>query len=244
MLGRVSSTSSTPSASGIRALVVEDEPDLAEALTRMLTLEGWEAEHALSGGAAVRLARARPPQVVVLDVMLPDMTGFQVLHRLRETNPAVCVLFLTARDSLEDRVAGITAGGDDYLTKPFAMEELLARLKGLLRRARIAADDGAGAGLVVGDLVMDEEAREVTRAGERIDLTVTEFEVLRFLMRNPRRALSKSQILDRVWDYDFGGDAHVVELYVSYLRKKLDRGREPMIHTVRGIGYILKPAGP
>ncbi len=244
MLGRVSSTSSTSPGSAVRALVVEDEPDLAEALTRMLTLEGWEAEHALDGATAVRLARARPPQVVVLDVMLPDLTGFQVLQRLRETNPAVCVLFLTARDSLEDRVAGIAAGADDYLTKPFAMEELLVRLKGLLRRARITAGDGAGTGLVVGDLVMDEEAREVTRAGERIDLTVTEFELLRFLMRNPRRALSKSQILDRVWDYDFGGDAHVVELYISYLRKKLDRGREPMIHTVRGVGYILKPAVP
>ncbi len=232
-------TSSSP----IHALVVEDERDLADVLTRVLTLEGWATTSAGDGNAAIRAAKAAPPDVAVVDVMLPDMTGLQVLRHLREANPAVCVLFLTARDSVEDRVAGITAGGDDYVTKPFAMEELLARLRGLVRRAGIARDvAGAEAGLVVGDLVMDEDAREVTRAGQPVDLTVTEFELLRFLMRNPRRALSKAQILDRVWSYDFGGDAHVVELYISYLRRKVDRGREPMIHTVRGVGYILKPA--
>jgi two-component system OmpR family response regulator len=212
-------------------------------LTRVLTLEGWTTTCAADGNTAIRAAKADPPNVVVLDVMLPDMTGLQVLRHLREANPAVCVLFLTARDSVEDRVAGITAGGDDYVTKPFAMEELLARLRGLVRRAGIAAEPAVPeAVLTVGDLVMDEDAREVSRAGEPIELTVTEFELLRFLMRNPRRALSKSQILDRVWSYDFGGDAHVVELYISYLRRKIDRGREPMIHTVRGVGYILKPA--
>jgi two-component system OmpR family response regulator len=228
----------------IRALVVEDERDLADVLTRVLTLEGWVTTSAADGNAAIRAARTDPPDVVVLDVMLPDMTGLQVLRHLRESNPAVCVLFLTARDSVEDRVAGITAGGDDYVTKPFAMEELLARLRGLVRRAGMASVDAVPEqGLVVGDLVMDEDAREVTRGGEPIDLTVTEFELLRFLMRNPRRVLSKSQILDRVWSYDFGGDAHVVELYISYLRRKIDRGHEPMIHTVRGVGYILKPVG-
>ena len=228
----------------IRALVVEDERDLADILTRVLTLEGWMTTSAPDGNAAIRAAKADPPDVVVLDVMLPDMTGFQVLRHLRESNPAVCVLFLTARDSVEDRVAGITAGGDDYVTKPFAMEELLARLRGLVRRAGIAiANVVPEPGLVVGDLVMDEDAREVTRSGEPVELTVTEFELLRFLMRNPRRVLSKTQILDRVWSYDFGGDAHVVELYISYLRRKIDRGRDPMIHTVRGVGYILKPAG-
>jgi two-component system OmpR family response regulator len=231
------------STSDVRALVVEDEQDLAEALARILALEGWDCQVASDGRTAIRLAKERPPDVVVLDVMLPDMSGLQVLRQLQSASPAICVLFLTARDSLEDRVAGIAAGADDYLTKPFAMEELLARLRALIRRARIVAGVVPEAGLVVGDLVMDEDAREVTRGDERIDLTVTEFELLRFLMRNPRRALSKAQIMDRVWSYDFGGDAHVVELYISYLRKKIDRGREPMIHTVRGIGYILKPAG-
>ena len=225
----------------IRALVVEDEADLADVLTRMLNLEGWHTRTAGDGNTAIRLAKADPPDVVVLDVMLPDMTGLQVLRHLREANPSVYVLFLTARDSVEDRVAGITAGGDDYVTKPFAMEELLARLRGLVRRAGLAAGQ-ADPGLTVGDLTMDEDAREVARAGEQIDLTVTEFELLRYLMRNPRRVLSKSQILDRVWSYDFGGDAHVVELYISYLRKKIDKGRAPMIHTVRGVGYVLKPA--
>ena len=153
----------------------------------------------------------------------------------------MCVLFLTARDSVEDRIAGITAGGDDYVTKPFSMEEVSARLRGLIRRAGLGAAS-ADAGIVVGDLVMDEDAREVRRGGDVIELTATEFELLRYLMLNPRRVLSKSQILDRVWSYDFGGRAHVVELYISYLRKKVDRGRAPMIHTVRSVGYVLKPA--
>jgi two-component system OmpR family response regulator len=230
-----------PRAGAIRALVVEDEPDLADVLSRVLSLDGWATTVAHDGNDAIRAATASPPDVVVLDVGLPDMTGLTVLRHLREANPAVCVLFLTARDSVEDRVAGITAGGDDYVTKPFAMEELLARLRGLVRRAGIANAAEAEDGLVVGDLVMNESAREVHRAGQLVELTVTEFELLRFLMRNPRRALSKTHILDRVWSYDFGGDSHVVELYISYLRRKIDRGREPMIHTVRGIGYILKP---
>jgi two-component system, OmpR family, response regulator len=233
---------STPptTAPPLRAMVVEDEQDLADVLTRALELEGWVTGTANDGNTAIRLAKEQPPDVAVLDVTLPDMTGLDVLAHLRRANPSVCVLFLTARDSVEDRVAGITAGGDDYVTKPFAMEELLARLRGLVRRAGLSAARPEE-GLVVGDLQMDEDAREVRRAGQPIDLTVTEFELLRFLMRNPRRAMSKAQILDRVWSYDFGGDAHVVELYISYLRRKIDQGREPMIHTVRGIGYILKP---
>jgi two-component system, OmpR family, response regulator len=178
---------------------------------------------------------------VILDVMLPDTDGFAVLRSLHRVKPDVCVLFLTARDAVEDRIAGITAGGDDYVTKPFSLEEVVARLRGLLRRAGMARQQEDGPRLVVGDLTMDEEAREVTRAGELIELSPTEFELLRFLMRNPRRVLSKAQILDRVWSYDFGGRAHVVELYISYLRKKVDAGREPMIHTVRGAGYVLKP---
>ncbi|MFG2664898.1 response regulator transcription factor [Streptomyces sp. NPDC048387] len=167
----------------------------------------------------------------------------EVLRALRRDAPRVGVLFLTARDAVEDRIAGITAGGDDYVTKPYSLEEVLARLRGLLRRAGTLADADGGHRLTVGDLSMDEEAREVTRGGLVIGLSRTEFELLRFLMRNPRRVLSKAQILDRVWAYDFGGRAHVVELYISYLRKKIDAGRAPMIHTVRGIGYVLKPNG-
>lgn len=227
--------------SQIRSLVVEDEPDLADVLTRTLRYEGWDSRAAGDGNTAIRVAREHKPDIVVLDVMLPDMTGLQVLHHLRTANPEVCVLFLTARDSVEDRIAGIASGGDDYVTKPFSLEEVVARLRGLARRAGLGQQP-AETGLVVGDLVLDEDAHEVWRAGEPIELTITEFELLRFLMRNPRRVLSKTQILDRVWSYDFGGDAHVVELYISYLRKKIDRGQAPMIHTVRGAGYILKPA--
>src|SRR5215470_5091576 len=226
----------------IRVLVVDDEPSLAELLASVLRYEGWEIRTAGDGSSAVRAAREFRPDAVVLDVMLPDFDGLEVLRRVRADHPHVCVLFLTARDAVEDRVAGITAGGDDYVTKPFSLEEVLARLRGLLRRAGITRARG-GTALTVGDLTMDEEAREVRRDGELIELTATEFELLRFLMRNPRRVLSKAQILDRVWNYDFGGQAHVVELYISYLRKKINAGREPLIHTVRGVGYVLRPPG-
>ena len=224
----------------IRVLVVDDEPSLAELLASVLRYEGWEIQTASDGSSAVRTAREFRPDAVVLDIMLPDFDGLEVLRRVRAELPHVCVLFLTARDAVEDRVAGITAGGDDYVTKPFSLEEVLARLRGLLRRAGITRARG-DTELVFGDLTMDEDAREVRRGGEPIELTATEFELLRFLMRNPRRVLSKAQILDRVWNYDFGGQAHVVELYISYLRKKIDSGRPPLIHTVRGVGYVLKP---
>ena len=226
----------------VRVLVVDDEPSLAELLGSVLRYEGWDVRTAGTGADAVRTARDFRPDAVVLDIMLPDLDGIDVMRRLRAELPHVCVLFLTARDAVEDRVAGITAGGDDYVTKPFSLEEVLARLRGLLRRARLTRARTEGL-LAVGDLTMDEDAREVRRDGELIDLTATEFELLRFLMRNPRRVLSKAQILDRVWNYDFGGQAHVVELYISYLRKKIDAGRVPLIHTVRGVGYVLKPAG-
>jgi two-component system, OmpR family, response regulator len=206
----------------------------------MLTHEGGDTRAAHDGASARRLGEQFRPDAVILDVNLPDASGFDVLRDLRAVNPAVCVLFLTARDAVEDRIAGITAGGDDYVTKPFSMEEVLARLRGLVRRAGLTQSDTEGA-IVVGDLSMDEDAREVFRDGEAIELTATEFELLRYLMLNPRRVLSKAQILDRVWSYDFGGRAHVVELYISYLRKKIDRGRPPMIHTVRSVGYVLKP---
>jgi two-component system OmpR family response regulator len=228
--------------SPVRVLVVDDEATLAELLSMALRYEGWEVRSAADGAAAVRTAREFRPDAVVLDVMLPDIDGLDVLRRLRAEIPDIPVLFLTARDAVEDRIAGLTAGGDDYVTKPFSLEEVVARLRGLMRRAgrTVAA---AGAQLTVGDLTLDEDSREVRRGGEEITLTATEFELLRYLMRNPRRVLSKAQILDRVWDYDFGGQSNVVELYISYLRKKIDAGRSPMIHTLRGAGYVLRPAG-
>jgi two-component system OmpR family response regulator len=225
----------------VRALVVDDEPTLAELLSTALRYEGWQVEHALSGQAAIAQARTLEPDVILLDVMLPDLSGLEVLRRIRATHPHVPVLFLTAKDAVEDRIAGLTAGGDDYVTKPFSLEEVVARLRALLRRAG-AVSEREEAVLVVGDLRMDEDAHEVSRDGVDIRLTATEFELLRYFMRNPRRVLSKAQILDRVWQYDFGGQANIVELYVSYLRRKIDKGRTPMLHTLRGVGYVLKPA--
>jgi two-component system OmpR family response regulator len=226
--------------SPVRVLVVDDETSLSELLSMAFRYEGWEVRTAGSGADAVRSARDFRPDVVVLDMMLPDFDGLEVLRRLRANEPQVPVLFLTARDSVEDRITGLTAGGDDYVTKPFSLEEVVARLRGLLRRTgvQIARE---GSLLVVGDLTLDEDSHEVRRDGDLVALTATEFELLRYLMRNPRRVLSKAQILDRVWNYDFGGQANVVELYISYLRKKIDAGREPMIHTMRGAGYVLKP---
>ena len=238
---RADRTDRRPDGSAVRVMVVDDEPSLAELMASVLRYEGWEVRTTGDGLSAVRTGREFRPDAVVLDVMLPDLGGLEVLRRLRTELPRMCVLFLTARDSVEDRIAGITAGADDYVTKPFSLEEVLARLRGLLRRAEIARGHG-DAELAVGDLTMDEDAREVRRAGTLIELTATEFELLRFLMRNPRRVLSKAQILDRVWNYDFGGQAHVVELYISYLRKKIDAGGEPLIHTVRGVGSVLKSA--
>jgi two-component system OmpR family response regulator len=230
-----------PDGGPVRVLVVDDESTLSELLSMALRYEGWEVRAAGDGFEAVRQARAFEPDVVVLDVMLPDMDGFTVLRKLREASPQVPVLFLTARDAVEDRVAGLTAGGDDYVTKPFSLEEVVARLRALLRRSGMATAHQEAV-LVVGDLTLDEDSHEVRRDGVMIELTATEYELLRYLMRNPRRVLSKAQILDRVWNYDFGGQANVVELYISYLRKKIDAGRAPMIHTMRGAGYVLKPA--
>jgi two-component system, OmpR family, response regulator len=225
----------------INVLVVDDEAVLAEMVSMALRYEGWDIATAGDGWSALAAARAQRPDVVVLDVMLPDMSGLDVLRKLREQNPHLPVLLLTAKDAVEDRIAGLTAGGDDYVTKPFSLEEVVLRLRALLRRTGVTTED-SGAQLVVGDLVLNEDSHEVTRDGELISLTSTEFELLRFMMRNSKRVLSKAQILDRVWSYDFGGRSNIVELYVSYLRKKIDNGREPMIHTLRGAGYVLKPA--
>jgi two-component system, OmpR family, response regulator len=227
--------------SPVRVLVVDDERTITDLLTMALRLEGWQIHAAATGQRAVSAAKRHEPDVIVLDVMLPDFDGLEVLRRLRAERIDVPILFLTARDAVEDRIAGLTAGGDDYVTKPFSLEEVVARLRGLLRRSGIQQTRSRSE-LVVGDLVMDEDSREVTRGGRPVELTATEFELLRFFMRNPRRVLSKPQILDRVWNYDFGGQANIVELYVSYLRKKIEADEPPMIHTKRGAGYVLKPA--
>jgi two-component system OmpR family response regulator len=224
-----------------RVLVVDDEDSLAELLSMALRYEGWDVRTAATGAAAIRTAAEYPPTVVLLDVMLPDRDGLAVLRELRVAYPDVPVLFLTAKDAVEDRIAGLTAGGDDYVTKPFSLEELVARLRALIRRSTIANRRDHSV-LRVGDLELDEESHEVWRGADQVSLTATEFELLRYLMRNPRRVLSKGQILDRVWSYDFGGQANVVELYISYLRKKIDAGRAPMIHTMRGAGYVLRSA--
>lgn len=230
-----------PDGSPIRILTVDDETSLTELLSMALRYEGWEVSTAASGLSAVKAAREARPDAIVLDMMLPDFDGLEVMRRIRAEQPDVPVIFLTAKDGLDDRIGGLTAGGDDYVTKPFSLEELVARLRALLRRsgATTLRNDST---LVVGDLTLDEDSHEVTRAGDVINLTATEFELLRYLMRNPRRVLSKAQILDRVWNYDFGGQANVVELYISYLRKKIDADHPPMIHTMRGAGYVLKPA--
>jgi two-component system OmpR family response regulator len=226
--------------SPIRVLIVDDENNLSDLLSMALRFEGWEVRAAASGLEAVRAAREFQPDAVALDMMLPDFDGMEVLRRIRIDNPTLPVLFLTARDAVEHRIAGLTAGGDDYVSKPFSLEEVVARLRALMRRTAEVADASASV-LMVGDLTMDEDSHEVARGGQSIALTATEFELLRYLMRNPRRVLSKAQILDRVWNYDFGGKANVVELYISYLRKKIDVGRTPMIHTMRGVGYVIKP---
>ena len=226
--------------SPLRVLVVDDEVNLTELLTMAMRYEGWQVQAALTGRKAVQAAKEFQPDAVVLDMMLPDFDGLEVMRRIRADRD-VPVLFLTARDGVEDRIAGLTAGGDDYVTKPFSLEEVIARTRGLMRRHAVVSPARAAI-LRVGDLELDEDSHEVRRGQEEIHLTATEFELLRFLMRHPRKVVSKREILDRVWNYDFGGQANVVELYISYLRKKIDVGREPMIHTVRGAGYLLRSA--
>ncbi|MFI9204089.1 response regulator transcription factor [Streptomyces sp. NPDC053048] len=231
--------------STVRVLVVDDEAaSLAGRLSLVLRPEGWGVRAAADRVEAVRAVRDFRPHVAVLGLAPAAPDGLAVLGLLRRERPGVPVLFLASGDSVGDRVAGLTAGGDDFVTEPFRLDEVVTRLRGLLRRARAAAPGGGGSRLTVGDLVLDEESREVRRGDTDIHLTATEFELLRFLMRNPRRVLSKPQILERVWSYDFGGRVNVVELYISYLRRKIDAGRPPMIHTQRGAGYLIKAAPP
>jgi two-component system, OmpR family, response regulator len=223
-----------------RILVVDDEPNIGALLAATLRLVGLDVRVATGGHEALVAAEAYQPDLIVLDVMLPDIDGFEVARRLRAAGLAVRVLFLTARDAVEDRISGLTAGGDDYVAKPFSLEEVVLRIRAILRRGRI--DDGSGGtGLLrYADLEMDEDAHEVRRAGRLVELSPTEFNLLRYLMTNAGRVVSKAQILDRVWRYDFGGDGRIVESYVYYLRKKVDQDSPHLIHTVRGIGYTLR----
>ncbi|RLK52543.1 response regulator transcription factor [Microbacterium telephonicum] len=230
-----------PDGAPIRALVVDDEANLSELLRMALRNEGWDARTAANGQEALNVIREFSPDLLVLDVMMPGLDGLELLRRVRATGNDIPVLFLTAKDAVEDRIAGISAGGDDYVTKPFNLEEVILRLRGMARRhvAAVADEDPR---LHVADLTLDEDTYEVERGGTPIKLTAKEFDLLRYLMQNPRRVLSKAQILDQVWSYDFGGNSSVVEIYISYLRKKIDTLGEPLIHTVRGVGYTIKPS--
>jgi two-component system, OmpR family, response regulator len=222
-------------------LVVDDEPSIVDAVSTALRYEGFDVREAATGRAALSAAQESAPDLIVLDVMLPDLDGLEVTRRLRADGVKVPVLFLTARDGVADKVAGLTVGGDDYVTKPFSLAEIVARIRAILRRT--GASDAPDDRLRFADLEMDEDTHEVWRAGTPVRLTATEFALLRFFLLNPRRVLSKMQILDHVWHYDFDGDANVVETYVSYLRKKLDRLGPPLIHTVRLVGYALREPG-
>jgi two-component system, OmpR family, response regulator len=221
-----------------RILVVDDEDSITQLVSTALRYEGFTVETAASGRAALSEASAFRPDLVLLDVMLPDLDGFEVHRRLANTGSRLPVIFLTARRETNDRVRGLTIGADDYVVKPFSLEELIARVRAVLRRTR--GDDPGPVRLVYADLELDDETREVRRAGALVELTPTEFNLLRYLLANAGRVLSKAQILDHVWRYDFGGDSNVVETYVSYLRRKIDRSGEPLIQTVRGFGYSLR----
>lgn len=225
----------------LRVLVVDDEPGLTESLTAAFRFRGWEADSASTGEDALAKTRRMPPDVIVLDVGLPDTDGFTLLPHLRAIHPDACVLFLTARDAVDDRIQGIEVGGDDYVTKPFSLGEVLARARGLARRAGLLRSQDSER-LQVDDLVVELDTHMVQRGGDQIDLTATEFAVLSYLAARPKRVVSKEELLEQVWGYDFGASSHVVELYISYVRKKIDAGRPPLIHTVRGIGYSMRPS--
>src|SRR4051812_8876562 len=220
-----------------RALAVDDEPNIAELVAMALRYAGFDVRTAATGRGAITAVEDFRPHVLILDIMLPDIDGFEVARRLRAGGVDTPIVFLTARDTTEDKVRGLTLGGDDYVTKPFSVEELIARVRTILRRAGVGPRES---GLAFEDLELDEETREVSRGGRLIELTDTEFRLLRYLMLYPRRALTRGQILDHVWQYDFGGDGRGLETSISYLRKKVDRDAPPLIHTIRGVGYSLR----
>ena len=222
----------------VRILVVDDEPNIVDVISMALRFEGFDVVAAGNGADAIAAVAAERPQLLVLDVMLPDIDGFEVARRLASARAEVPIIFLTARDSTEDVVHGLTVGGDDYVTKPFSLEELVARIRTILRRAGLRDQDSST--LAFADLELDEDTHEVARGGRPIELTATEFRLLRYLLLNPRRVLTRAQLLDHVWNYDFGGDARVLETYISYLRKKVDVEDPPLLHTVRGVGYALR----
>ncbi len=219
-------------------LVVEDEPNIRELLATSLRFAGFQVEVAADGATALDLAQRHEPDLVVLDVMLPDLDGFEVTRRLRSGGRHVPIVFVTARDTIEDKINGLTVGGDDYVTKPFSLEEVIARIRAVLRRTK--ADAASDSTLSFHDLTLDEDSHEVRRAGRSIEVSPTEFKLLRYLMLNPNRVLSKVQILDHVWDYDFRGETGIVESYISYLRRKIDAIEPALIHTKRGVGYVLR----
>jgi two-component system, OmpR family, response regulator len=221
-----------------RVLVVDDEPNIVDVISMALRFQGFAVESAGTGAEALTAVSAFRPDLIVLDVMLPDMEGFEVARRLGARRIEIPIIFLTARDATEDKVRGLTLGGDDYVTKPFSLEELIARIRTVLRRTGQAEPESSR--LAFEDIELDDDTREVVRGEVPIDLTATEYRLLRYLLLNPRRVLTRAQLLEHVWDYDFGGDARVLETYVSYLRKKLDAHGPPLIHTVRGVGYALR----
>ena len=229
---------STEAVESHRVLVVDDEPNLVDVISMALRHEGFTVESALDGRSALKGVATFKPHLMLLDIMLPDMEGFEVARRLGAQRSDVPIIFLTARDATEDKVRGLTAGGDDYVTKPFSLEELIARIRTILRRSGLTEPDSGR--LVFEDLELDEEAHEVTRGGNAIELSATEYRLLHYLMLNPRRVLTRHQILDHVWDYDFNGDARVLETYISYLRKKLNPHGPQLVQTVRGVGYVLR----
>ena len=225
---------------GVKVLVVDDEPNIVELLTVSLRFQGFEVESVNSGAEALKVAREFRPDAYILDVMMPGMDGFELLSKLRADGLDGPVLFLTAKDAVEDRIHGLTIGADDYVTKPFSLEEVITRLRVILRRGHVTDDADSDSTLRYADLTLNDDTHEVTKSGEIIDLSPTEFNLLRYLMLNAEVVLSKAKILDNVWHYDFGGDGNVVESYISYLRRKVDTGDVQLIHTVRGVGYVLR----
>ena len=223
-----------------RLLVVDDEPNIRELLSASLRYAGFEVATAADGQQALALADSFRPDLLVLDVMMPGLDGFGVVRRLRQAGRHTPVLFLTARDAAEDKVSGLTLGGDDYVTKPFSLDEVIARIRAVLRRTSAAQRATEAPRLVFADIELDEESHEVLKAGTLVSLSPTEFKLLRYLMANSGRVLSKAQILDHVWNYDFNGEANVVESYISYLRRKVDTTEPRLLHTIRGVGYTLR----